>query len=508
MSLRPKTAALPAFVLLSVATTAIVLPAVRLAYRLEAATLVCGEGIWVVAGWLGLGMLGILLLVLRELATLPRVGSFAMVRGFVYCLLPGVVVYLVAMQPFAHLTAELTIGCAAAAWAVLAVSWDWIGARLPNGLRRWSDILLCNLCLLAIGGELGLRLLARLAPSPLLVVGDALAVQRVAAHKFRPGEPYFGYRANSLGFYDEEFLPPERRRGPMVAVIGDSFVAGIVPLHHHFTTVAERELGGDVRVYSVGVSATGFPEYEHLLRAVVLPLRPQAVILSIFVGNDFIRDMVRREASPRLRDWFDRDRVLLSVVPRRLFMLATAGRELGSTGAAHAGPPVVGDPGELATHWPWIVDWRLEPAKMPPDVFLDLEKRIANNICVPGNAAFDAGLEFLLAMRRAAGSIPFGVIVIPDEFQVEDALWAEVAVGLPPEADRFQAQRIIAEFVRRHDIPCLDLLPVLRAVPTEHDGSRHLYHLRDTHLNVAGNLHTGQAMAAFVRALLRRDDKR
>jgi hypothetical protein len=106
----------------------------------------------------------------------------------------------------------------------------------------------------------------------------------------------------------------------------------------------------------------------------------------------------------------------------------------------------------------------------------------------------------LLEMRRACGATPFGVLLIPDEFQVEDETW-RLASAVPDgeRFDRDQPQRVLSRWLAEQGIPCLDLLPALRAVPPMPDGRRHLYHLRDTHFNARGNAVAGHELARFLR---------
>ena len=110
----------------------------------------------------------------------------------------------------------------------------------------------------------------------------------------------------------------------------------------------------------------------------------------------------------------------------------------------------------------------------------------------------------LREIRRVAGDVPLVVMLIPDEFQVEDELWQQVSGELQrSDLDRDQPQRRITEWLRAEGITFLDLLPILRAVPPMADGNRHLYHLRDTHFNARGNAVAGEALAEFLRDQLR-----
>lgn len=505
MTLRGRAGRACVHVALAAAGAAQCYAALRLARHAVPLRRELGEVVWLVGACLGVGIVSLALAWSRVWRGQdPRPGMRA-VRGLAYAALATTVVCLTLLQPFARLPVELALGCGAGLWAIAVASWDRITARVPHGLVRIGDLVLFNLCLLGVTAELGLRTLAHLRPSPLLVRGDTRAVERIEAHRMRPRQLNWGVRCNSAGFYDQEFLPRAERQRPMVAMIGDSFQVGIVPLPFHFTSVAEREMAGVADIYSVGVSATGFPEYQHLLEGVALPLEPQVVVVSTFVGNDFNPGLLSREDSPFLRELFDRERLLLSLLPRRLGAIARAGE--ATLDAAAAAREDVGDLDEAGClrQWPWLDDYRKERPGRPAAAYLELETRIAQTIGVPGRAGFDAALAILRAMHERVREVPFAVMIIPDELQVEDALWQEItAQPGQPDMERFQPQRILAEFCRAQGIPCLDLLPVLRAVPLEADGRRHCYHVGDTHLNVRGNLHAGRALASFLEPLLAR----
>ena len=87
-----------------------------------------------------------------------------------------------------------------------------------------------------------------------------------------------------------------------------------------------------------------------------------------------------------------------------------------------------------------------------------------------------------------------------NEFQLEDDVWnAAFDADIDGALDRDGPQRRIAAWLAERGIPCLDLLPNLRAEPREDDGRYHLYHLKDTHFIARGNAVVGRALAAFVR---------
>jgi len=68
-------------------------------------------------------------------------------------------------------------------------------------------VLLLNLCLLAVAGEIGLRAVAALRPSVLLARADAGVEQGLEAARYPPGTVRHGFPVNSGGHYDEEFAP-------------------------------------------------------------------------------------------------------------------------------------------------------------------------------------------------------------------------------------------------------------------------------------------------------------
>ena len=89
------------------------------------------------------------------------------------------------------------------------------------------------------------------------------------------------------------------------------------------------------------------------------------------------------------------------------------------------------------------------------------------------------------------------VMIIPDEFQVNGELFAELLRGVPDDATvyvrDYPQQRILA-YSRKRRIPVLDLLDRLR----EGQRTARVYHLHDTHWNARGNRIAGAAMAQFI----------
>lgn len=382
------------------------------------------------------------------------------------------------------------VGLFAAVWAALVALLLW---RLPAQKRkvRRIEILAVSSCVSLVFGELLLSGAAAVMPSPLLLRSTSSSAQRLEANAFPPGYLHFGFPTNALGFYDAEFAPASPQRQRVVAVIGDSFSASLVPHAVHYTTVAEKLLPG-TEVWNIGWPALSPAEYLVLLQKQVMPLEPDAIVISLFLGNDLAETLPWNAFDRALARWFDRGNVLLFELPRRLLAI--------SHDVRHAEPGQSGSDG-LAAEPPWLHDPMQEQPSCTADAYLRLETERAVTACRIDAAQWDALTGQLQALRRAVGTRPFGFLLIPDEFMVEDDLWRRVQQQVGGDLDRLALRDRIVAWCRDHSIPCFDLQPALTAMPPLADGDRHLYRRCDTHWNARGNAVGGQGLAAFVREL-------
>ena len=377
-----------------------------------------------------------------------------------------------------------------------------LARRIGPGVTDAVDLVCMNACVLFVGLELCLRVVAAFVHAPLFAQDSTDAKGWLAANKLKPGASIAGFQANSHGFNDDEF---EKNRGCLVAAVGDSFTVGVVPHEFHFTTVAERDLGCPVD--AIGVCAVGPEEYQLLERDEALPLEPNVVLVDLFVGNDIVDNLRGRDHfRGGMRRWLDRHNILVYELPRRLAIVVRERHRLH--GATPAAPPSAPDGkvltrAELLQAFPWLSDPLRERPSMSHEAFLELETRHAREICGGGDEPYYKRFwEILDDMRAAAAPHTLAVLLIPDELQVEDPLWRDVTAGAGVPLDRDRAQRIHAARLKEKGIPYLDLLPILRAQPAGPDGMRHLFHLDDSHLNARGNEVTGHALAAFLRPLV------
>jgi hypothetical protein len=383
-------------------------------------------------------------------------------------------------------------------WGALVAYGPALARRMSPSRLRALDLALVNVCLIVLGAEVGLRAMAHFVRTPLLQQQDAEAASRLRQWRFAPGRPYWGFPCNAQGFYDDPFSPVQPHHCRAVT-IGDSFSIGVVPHDWHFTTVAERALGG-CEVDNLGAVNIGPEEYALLVQE-AKPLAPDVMVIDLFVGNDLL-DLV---GGGRLRSWFDRQNILIYLLPGRLLALMRERRHGGDGqvgGTAEAEGERLMSSAEARLAFPWLLDATKERARFSEEAYARIEgvrARMMTNPEFSGAVNYQRLFELLTAMRAAALPSRLAVMIIPDEYQVNDELWQSVAAGPSASLGRDHPQRIIGQWLAEQQIPYLDLLPILRAVPPLADGKRHLYHLRDTHFNARGNQVVGEALAAFLR---------
>ncbi len=404
--------------------------------------------------------------------------------------------------PVLEYDGTLALAAAAALWTVGTAFLATPSGRSTPRWVRAVDVLVCEVAACALVAEIGLRLVRRATDLPLLATASTTPDAWIRAHRLPPGSFLHGFAVNREGFVDVE---PEdaARRGRIVACIGDSFSVGVVPHHLHYTTVAETSFD-DLEIYNVGVVNAGPREYLAMLETSALPLRPVAVVVALFVGND-IQD-ARRGAPTTLETWMDRDEVLILQIPRRLLALSrerAAGAAIanpgGSTRTGGLTTDVALSPAEAEKRMPWLADPLQELTALSPQRFLYVEGTRTEILFPEQRAAYDETFAYIEKMRELAGPTPIALLLIPDEYQVEDGLWEKLRAeqGLDG-AERELPQKILGAWLEQRGIPYVDLLEKLRAVAPMGDGERHVYHLRDTHFNARGNKVAAEGLVELI----------
>lgn len=232
--------------------------------------------------------------------------SLAPLRVLFYILTLGHVALVAAVENFERIYFDLALGLLGGVYAGLLIVGLALGRYLGiarKGLRV-LDFLLFQVCALLVVCELLLRLLAVVAPSPLLTLGETGPQKYIETYQLEPKSLRYGKSVNATGHYDDEFTQKEEGE-TLVVSIGDSFSVGIVPWDFLYTTLAERSLEG-VRLHNFGVVACGPREYLFLLRQHGLVYKPDAVLINLYIGNDFLIREEENADNLFLRSWCDR----------------------------------------------------------------------------------------------------------------------------------------------------------------------------------------------------------
>ncbi|MEE2886425.1 MAG: hypothetical protein VX951_03230 [Planctomycetota bacterium] len=411
--------------------------------------------------------------------------------------------YLWLGQPLDLFQLETAVSAAGGVFALCLLQSKRLDKLADLQWVRRIHIVLFNVCLTAVLLEIALGIVAWISPRPELMCRDSYVQSRLSGYAFPKGYIHRGFACNQLGHYDQEFLPKAERKKTTVLMIGDSFSAGVVPHHYHFTTVGERVLS-DVDIYNMGISGIGPEEYLYLLSYEGLQLKPDAVVVNIYLGNDLVNTRTGTGISHYLKLWFDRGNVRIWFLPERLLLVAAERKRARADIFASDPQRVVKGEAEILAAFPSVKDHRREKATLSKEQYLKITRHLIESSCPPHPDRLKPMLEHLATMRQLCRDIPFGVMLIPAEYQVEDALWKTATsqlTGGPYQKDAAQAK--VSQWLEAEGIPYLDLLPILRAVEPFPDGDRHCYCRQDTHFNVRGNQVVGESLAPFLRKLLR-----
>ena len=170
---------------------------------------------------------------------------------------------------------------------------------------------------------------------------------------------------------------------------------------------------------------------------------------------------------------------------------------LTSRGVERERPP---DESELGEEPAFLTNPALEPPYFTEAAFLQVEEQRAV-VSVAGlpyvEELYRQALSELEAWHQELGPRLL-LVIVPDEFQVNDRLWSAAMEGssrslrIPRSAYRRDLpQRRIRSWADERGVRVLDLLPALREAERE----ARTYHLRDTHWNANGNRVAGRELA-------------
>ena len=338
------------------------------------------------------------------------------------------------------------------------------GRKRVLRILRQTAIILFITCVLS---EVAFRIYGSVNPT-FIFYGNSYSRFRARPHSY-----HYDFQLNSKGFKDVEFKIQKEKDTFRVLGIGDSFAYGIVPYEYNYLTLLEEDLkrsGRKVEVINMGIGGTGPRDYLSLLAKEGLELKPDMVLLSFFIGNDFTDPSVEKG-----------ERSLASYSYLATFIKYLI--DLRPRMSEH----LVRTP---ETSFNIYYD---DKPTFTEDYFFKLEVG-KSEIYRRGSSLFERqfaeAVGYLKQIKDTcdARKIAVTVVLIPDEVQVNRTLQSKVMdiktfSGSEDDFDFTLPNRMLSANLKELGIDCLDLLDDFTAAAID----RSLYKPADTHWNIAGN---------------------
>lgn len=290
----------------------------------------------------------------------------------------------------------------------------------------------------------------------------------------KPNEENFDFHLNSKGFKDVEFNVKKEEGTYRVLGLGDSFAFGVVPYQYNYLTLLEESLnkaGRKVELINMGITGIGPKDYFALLESEGLELKPDMVLLSFFIGNDFLRETQERKLYS------------YSYVASFINYFITLNTE-------RAVQPNSGYDDTAPT--------------FTDTVYVKLESD-RSEIYRKNNPAFESdftdAMSYVTKIKQRCDerNIAFAVVLIPDEAQINKTLQSRVMQikAFNASADDFDfalPNKLMAQRLKEQKINFIDLLDEFSARSKE----TNLYKPSDTHWNIAGNKLAAEVIQATL----------
>jgi len=364
---------------------------------------------------------------------------------------------------------------------------------------RKTALLVGSLTLAFALAEIGLRYLApqktytemRRQASPIYLPDDVLIKQlRPGFEASASARPIDGIQSgtgvNSQGYRGKELLPAQGDH-TRIWVAGDSFTFG-VGVENEFTYPAVLEellrdpLGKPVEVINAGVSGRWVDEYYLDFKRRGVALKPDIVLVGIYIRNDLDGPDARDHSWPRVDD---------EGLPLAIQLKATRiedGYEVGAIRKSRWKLSLFRDShvAQLLYDGGKIIDQQIRGRSVK-------NAHLYENRYAPEAADAIARVHLLLrGMKRLAeaNGAHFVELLFPGRDQVYPGGYDALS-GL----DLEKPQRELRSFLDREEIDYLDLLPALRAARE----TPALFFVDDDHWDVAGHEVVANQIAGHLR---------
>ena len=379
---------------------------------------------------------------------------------------------------------------------------------LDSVVFRSTQILLVNIVLAVVVSEVAIS-----AAAPILSRHGIFDTTRHSPLGLVPHRPTAGsiQRLNSHGLRDRERTFTRTVDTPRIVALGDSFTWGAgVSYDDGFVARTEKALQEVVpgtEIINLGVAGFQPDEYLSILKAIGLQYSPDLVLVNFYVGNDF-------EPSPQhyilfaglrwkvhvngnwVHDHFSPDRWNLGHALTYVYRVGRGrlGHWLGFPQEgfwdAYDDTPMGTKPAGAFTGW--------NRAYLRSQGYLD---QFLKKDTLRFQSLWDRTRHTLKEFKRLLDSqhIPWMLILLPSEVQIDDGLQAVSADFLRVSRDDFnfdKPQEILHAWAESNSVVLLDLTPAFRTGTS----TRRLYLNNDGHWNPAGHETAATALFPALRA--------
>ena len=333
--------------------------------------------------------------------------------------------------------------------------------------------------------EVGFRLMAPMGPEFVLsattgTMDNRLFVDDVTLRVvLAPNIDTTHYTTNALGIRSPELgtrLADHKR----VLAIGDSFTLGMqVEDKQTFSALLTESLGPSIAVLNAGVPGYGTEQATGLMRRLVPLVQPDAVLLTIYTGND-LRDNARWAASPGMPE--KPPEVVQPPPPQRSAWLAS----LAEMSRMVAYTLMFSDLQRAET------DFRIAEFK---DEILPFTGRDHLNPLMPPTRS--AIRQFGDACRELR--VRCGIAIVPPAFVVHTERLERTfeAFGIDADASEIDLPQAMIRGSVPHPMPVTDLTEALRT-----QADRDPYLIFDPHFSAEGHAVAADALGPFITKLL------
>jgi hypothetical protein len=329
-------------------------------------------------------------------------------------------------------------------------------------ITQLTIIILISFCL----GEVSLRIYHHFNPSFIFYSNS------YNRYRGKPHADDWDFKLNSLGFKDKEFTEKNEHIYRIIG-IGDSFAFGVVPYRYNYLTLLEYQLLKDninAEVLNMGIPSIGPKEYLSLFVNEGIALKPDMLLLTFYIGNDFT------DCRASKRELYSYSYVASLINYLISLKFKYEGIIIHGNGVYDDDRPTF----DSKTY--------LEMMKQRSFIYLDRNQKFMDLL---NSAVYYLSSINDICKRK---NINFVVVIAPDELQINGSLQNEVIEAFYPNLNKEKwnitlPNKMLTSRLDQLGIKYIDLYPFFREKSPEP-----LYRPRDTHWNIAGN----QLAAAII----------